>query len=764
MRSNPHSAGEMPSHALLPRRDFIRTAATLAASAAAARGLLAANSNLPAPTSAAPAGTRFTPRMVDTLRWLTLTVVNNDPGNYDPDFWLDYCKRCHVDAASWNSGGIIAIYPTKLKHHRINPAIGNSDPLRYLVDGCRKLGIVVTARVDHHATYDDTAEAHPEWIQYGADGKPRRHPDAPELWLTCTLGPYNEVFMTDVMKEVATMYQVDGFNHNRWSSPTVCHCAWCQESFGRFAGARVPLKEDRANPTWVKYVRWREQRIWELWDHWDREVRKINPDSGILPGVPMSGSQLKFSELRKRAHTLYLDYQGRKGLIPPWIAGKKGKELRAVLGDKPAGLTFSVGIEDRYRWKDSVQTDAELRVWVSDGVAHGLRPKVAKFCGVLYDHRWLAPVQELYEWQWKHERYLRNTASLARVGIVFSQQTSRFYQGIEPVTGTSKAGSGAGTEGDHANGFYHALVEARIPTEAVHEDFLTSDEIDRYAVLVLPNVAALSDAQCENLRAYVRRGGSLVATHESTLCNEVGERRRNFGLADVFGVDFAGTVEGPIKNSYLTLDHTTKHPLLAGFDPQASRIINGVYRIQVRPTAAFSAKPVTLIPSYPDLPMEEVYPRHERTDIAEVYLRELGANGRGRIAYFPWDIDRTFWEVMCPDHGQLLANAVRWAAGEPQPLLVEGAGLVDVAVWRQKDSITAHLVNLTNPMAMKGPFREIIPIGEQRVQLRLPAGVTPKRVHLLTAGRDVPYELTAGVLRVTVPSVAVHEVVAVDLA
>ena len=29
--------------------------------------------------------------------------------------------------------------------------------------------------------------------------------------------------------------------------------------------------------------------------------------------------------------------------------------------------------------------------------------------------------------------------------------------------------------------------------------------------------------------------------------------------------------------------------------------------------------------------------------------------------YFPWDIDRTFWEVLSLDHGRLLANAVAWA-------------------------------------------------------------------------------------------------------
>jgi hypothetical protein len=34
---------------------------------------------------------------------------------------------------------------------------------------------------------------------------------------------------------------------------------------------------------------------------------------------------------------------------------------------------------------------------------------------------------------------------------------------------------------------------------------------------------------------------------------------------------------------------------------------------------------------------------------------------------------------------------------------------------------------------MKGPLREILPIGPQRVRLRLPSGMVARKVHLLTA-------------------------------
>jgi hypothetical protein len=138
--------------------------------------------------------------------------------------------------------------------------------------------------------------------------------------------------------------------------------------------------------------------------------------------------------------------------------------------------------------------------------------------------------------------------------------------------------------------------------------------------------------------------------------------------------------------------------------------------------------------------------------------------GKSRVAYIPWDIDRTFWEVMGVDHLRLLQNTIRWATNEALPVSVEGPGLIDVTAWRQPDSLTVHLVNLTNPMMMKGPLRETIPIGPQNVRVRLPQGARAKRVQLLTAGNQPQVvDEGAGVLHVTVPSIDVHEVIAIDL-
>jgi hypothetical protein len=167
-----------------------------------------------------------------------------------------------------------------------------------------------------------------------------------------------------------------------------------------------------------------------------------------------------------------------------------------------------------------------------------------------------------------------------------------------------------------------------------------------------------------------------------------------------------------------------------------------------------------LIPSYPDLPMEKVFSKTPRTDIPQVFLREVGA---GRVVYFPWDIDRTFWEILDVDHGKLLRNAVVWATNEPAPVSIKGVGVLDVTYWQQKNSLTVHLVNLTNPMMMKGPIRELIPVGEQKVRARLPEGLRAKAVKLLVAESAPSFRQDGEWVEITVPSITAHEVVAIDV-
>ena len=688
-------------------------------------------------------------------RWVNFFMVENDPPTLDTNFWFDYFKRIHATAARLQAGGTTAFYPTKIPLHHRSPWLGDSDPFGALVAGCRALGMKIIARVDPHAVTEEAMQAHPEWIAVDDQGRKRAHESTPGLWITCALGPYNFGFMTDVLREIMSLYDVDAIFANRWNGSGMCYCESCRNGFRAFSGLDLP----RGKPTytvpnvhpkdtpWLLHSRWVNARLLELWDLWDSELRKINPNSGFIPNMG-GGSELDLEEISRRATILTLDRQGRSGTTPPWAIGLSAKQFRAVCPNATLGASFSVGMEGGYRWKDSVQSGPEIQAWASDGVANGLRLTFTKFCTRLYDRRWLSVEEDQFNWHYRSEKYLLDQVPLARVAIVDSPQTSRFYK------------SGDASEG-HVYGMYQAMVEGRIPFEMVHEHFLTPDRVDRYKLLVLPNVAALSDQQCAQLAAFVERGGSLLATYETSLYDEWGVRRKDFGLARLFGVRYRGK-DGPMRNSYAGIESLpggSRHRVVAGFEG-AERIVNSVNRLDVEVTEPHVNTPLTLIPSYPDLPMEQLYPRVPKTDIPLVCLREYG---RGRVVYLPGDFDRTFWEFLLEDHARLLKNAILWASNEEQPVTVTGPGLLDVTVWRQPESLTVHLVNLSNPMAMRGYFREFLPVGPLKLRIRLPEGHKARQVHFLVGSGSPSVQEEPGLLTVAIPSIWNHEVVAVDL-
>ncbi len=688
------------------------------------------------------------------MRWAQLTLVEDDPGKYDPAFWLDYFKRTHSDAACLSAGGCVAYYPTKVPLHYRSQFLGDRDCFGELVTGARKLGMNVVGRTDPHAAHQDVADAHPDWIAVTADGKPRKHWADPTLWVTCGLGPYNFEFMTDVTREIMQMYKLDGIFSNRWDGSGMCYCQHCQQNFRKYSGLDLPRTANPQDAARRQYIVWRQARLFELWRLWDGEIKKINPNASFIANAGGGAlSDLDMKTIGELAPTLFADRQARRGLMPPWTNGKNGKEYAATLGKKAIAGIFSVGVEEPYRWKDSVQSGDEIRLWVVDGIAHNLRPWFTKFNGKVIDKRWLKVVEDLYGWHFRNEKYLRNERSLARVAMVYSQQTATFYGGEQARAKVE----------DHALGFYQALVEARVPFDMVHDLLLDAEHLKPYRTLILPNIAALSDAQCAQLKAFVESGGNLIATHETSLYDEWGVRRKDFGLASLFGVSFDGKVETNVRNSYLNVDKDPQtgqfHPIVKGLE-DATRIINGVNWVHVKPHAAAAYAPLTLVPSYPDLPMEQVWARVPRTNTPGVFARQIG---KGRVVYFPFDLDRTFWEVLSADHARLLQNAIAWVHNEEQPLAVTGQGVLDVSLWMQKDSVTAHLVNLTNPMMMKGPIREIISAPAQKVRIRIPDGRRIKKVQLLVSGKTPLYLETGNLVSMTLPSVDLHEVIALDL-
>ncbi len=674
-------------------------------------------------------------------RWTQLTFVENDPEKYDPAFWINVFKRTRSNAVCLSAGGYIAFYPSRIPYHYVSNVLGDRDIFGALVDAARRLDMHVMARVDPHAIHDDAAKAHPEWVMINADGTPREHWAYPGIWITNAYGSYNTEFMPEVVKEIVRDYDIDAVFANRWQGHGVDYSEDSARRFKDMSGYDLPLKPDAEDPAWRAWLQWRRHVLTDIIVQWDDAVKAIRPHASFIPN--MSGSSLMefdLSVIRKHCPFLVVDHQGRRGVEIGWSAGRNGKRIRATFPDRPVVLITSIGPEEEYRWKDAVTTPEEMQLWMNNGTAHGLYAWFTKFNGVVPDKRWVEPVVDSFLLQAAVEPVINTMTPTAEVAVVDPSTTLRHWAPEERSMAER-----------HDLGLYHALVEARIPFELVSDQVLTADHLDRFKVIVLANASCLSDEQIVAIRAYADRGGSVVAAYETSLRDENGILRSDFGLADVLGVNLVSGPRGIVKNTYVEI--SGDHPINDGYDG-AERIMGGTRLIDVKPAAGTST-PFLYVPDFPDLPMEEVYPR-KQADGAAVIARETGKGGR--TVYIPWNIGEIFWEVLAADHGRLVSNAVRWALGKAQRVEVEGPGVVDIAVRESEDGLAISLLNLTNPMMMKGPVRDNIPLSKQKVAVEIPNGKTLHRAWLVVADRAAELSIENGRAIITVPEIERLEV------
>ncbi|MDE3195896.1 MAG: beta-galactosidase trimerization domain-containing protein [Acidobacteriota bacterium] len=668
-----------------------------------------------------------------------LNMTEHDPVELNVEEWADYWQSLKVDAVLVSVTGILAFYQTKVPFHRKGQYLGNRDFFGDCCAAAKKRGLRVIARMSPDLNWADALAAHPEWFQRDPEGRPLTTPDDPRLYRTCMFTSYMTDYIPAIMREVNSLYDVDGLFTNAWpplGRMPVCACEQCRK-----------LPPPGTIDYWDKFNE-RTVSLWKLYDSIAKEKKKENFYFANLGGG--IGSTASLVQLGELCEWFQCDNQGRGGdAAPIWNCALQGRVCNAVQNGKMAtNVTAAWSTGSPVRWRNIAKSEPEDRMWFDETLASGMVPYhhiVSGETGLGEDHRLLDPVRKYFDWTAKYDADLAAKRSIANIGVVMGQRTHLFYK---PPRGA--------TMNEHVDGIYLALIEGRFFFDFVHEEKLDAENLRKYTALILPNIAMLSDAQCRQLREFAGRGGSLLATFETSLWDERNRKRPDFGLADIFGIAKSGETIGTRGNAF-SARIEGDHPILAGFK-DTHLIAGSEYRLPIRPVA----NPVlTVVPGFPAYPPELAYPTPSHTAEPAVVLRE---EGRSRRVYFPGDIERTLWRSGHTDLDRLLRNALRWVAGSDDPVTVEGRGIVEPFAWETAAGFAVHLLNYTNPGMHRGWLREFFPIGEQRVRLKLPASARVKQVELLRAERPIPFHRDKDAITFTVPRVEDYEVAAIRTA
>ncbi len=312
----------------------------------------------------------------------------------------------------------------------------------------------------------------------------------------------------------------------------------------------------------------------------------------------------------------------------------------------------------------------------------------------------------------------------------------------------------------------NTLTLAQLPYRAIVDRDLEAVALGSKArTIILMGVGLLSDAQAEAIRQFVRQGGTLIASAETSLYTEDGTRRPNFALADVFGCNYKGLVS---KGRTLVLGK--EQPLLGGV---TGAIDHPDGFLAVEATAAASVLGALSAPGNPDLPGLLVtrygagqtiyFAGHPETSL---YVAEF--NGTTVLPRDPSAAPRD------PRMVELFCNLVRNAGTNRVTVGNLPPGVV-VETYRHRyqgaEGLQVHLLNLTGMMVDGLPqtgritFPEIGPgPGKPAKPMRITVeGAGIRGAYRLSPDFDGLYELplekASGAVVCTLPALARYTIV-----
>ncbi len=701
-------------------------------------------------------------------RWGQTNLTEIDPKDYDAAFWRDYWQRSRVQGIIVNAGGIVCYYPSRFEHQYRAAHLEDRDLLGEIISNAREQGLAVLARMDSNRALGDFYNLHPDWFCVNHAGEPCR---AGDRYIACVNGPYYREYLPQVLEEIIQRYNPDGFTDNSWTGlgrKYICCCEHCRKGFRDATGLDLPQGPDWNDMTYRRWIRWNYQCRVDLWQHNNRVAQAAGgPDClwlGMLNGAPCQ-THVSFADLHaigKLSKIVMCDQQSRTSTGFGQNA-YSGKLLHDVAGwDVVIPESMAMYVRGRQTFRLGANPPAEAQTWMAEGYAGGISPWW-HFVGARRDDRrkFQTPLERM-AWHEQNEQYLYDRTPLASVGIAWTHENADFYGRDDARHRVLMP----------RYGFTRALQRARIDHSAVHLDNLHR-WAEKLKVLVLPDLAVMSDKQARSIEQFVQAGGSIVATGRTSLMDIWGNPRENFALAQLLGVDATNQRMGPqgepstdweipTGHNYIRLpdEPTGRHPILAGFEQTDILPLGGSVECTA-PRQGQAQTIATLIPAFPIYPPEFAWMRQERTDIPAICARELPSGGR--VVYLPADCDRAFGLRGLPDHGDLLAKAVRWAHREPLPLEVQSPGKLDCHLYRQQDRLILHLVNLTGCEEEGGYREEFLPAGPVDIRIQSPGDfLKGKARRLVGQDQEISFDPRAQTLTISLEQIRDHQVVVLE--
>ena len=654
--------------------------------------------------------------------------------------------RCHANAlrVGMKSHQGHAYYQSKIAPHA--PGLGDRDLLREFQDAGRDAGVAIVTYMDSKWDTQRYCE-HTDWaIRH--EGRVSAHEPSADLHIypMCPNSPYLDYFQS-LLREVAGQYGPDAIYIDNFGVSLGCECRFCAAAFRDATGQSLLAEADWDDPTWQTLRRWSRERNFVLARRLVDAVRSVAPEMPVVFNRGMFRSMTGHGnpeDIHEFAHHIADNVHGESAVR---FYGENFAHIneQCTYG-RAIGTPMWTWVEyPLLPWSHVSAPPAEVKLKAAKVLANGGRPMAWNVprtpdC----DERGLAGLTDVFALAARFPEYFDHTEHVRFLGVLSSSQTMEEY-----------CRGDADRYGDCQQELSGALALARhchMPADILLDGHVNRRRLSDYQVLVLPNSAALSAEQCTEIRAFVEAGGGLLATFESSLYDEEGRRREDFGLTDVLGVSLdrelrprsAGRSTG---YSVVDAEHPVTVGLSVGFRLPAGGRCLGVKEL------GDAVRLSTLLARcryYCDYP-------GQRTEFPGLVARQFG---RGRVLYVPDQFGLTYSERGFPDYRQLLFAAVEWLTRGGPPIRTSLPTTAEVTVARNDTgAFIVHLVNCSTDLSR--PVETVVPVTDATISLDTD-GRAVSRARALVADVHLAGETQEDRFSFALPALSEYEVVVVE--
>lgn len=623
---------------------------------------------------------------------------------------------------------------------------------------------------------------HTDWmIHYTSDPAYRKHADEdltrPEAFQYRQLGlntPYG-AYLIECLAEMMKDLNIDGYSFDGNYHPAINYSPYEKELYRKETGREVPPNADLNSVDYRLYLLWADEKLEQWYRHLHQRLRAVNPQAAVYTWTTNAGRYGHFLTnprvMSARLNALFdapvqewwLDEVNLGASVVPLFGAAY---VRAVSAGGVGACEPYIMTRGNPYCSESFPAH-ELLTRCLGAMTNGAFTPLAQMAGKKATHQTLSEIH-------RRQRWITRTKPLPWAALLVSEQSRQFY-GYANVMERWLA---------HALGVYRVGFEEHLAITLINDWDLRPERLKPFRVLILPNAACLSDAQVKVIREYVGDGGGLVATCETSLCDEIGRPRHDFALKDLFGVSYLGRPKAPETrpaldaNFAIAVDdrYWANRSGIAAFrwggsDIQTDALISdprlGELILNVQATFKGPLVKVT----EPAAPMKKAITMFPDAGAEQIPAAAAGEFGKGRVVYLAAGLDAANYSYGFPYQRVLLSRAIQWAAGQPFAIRVQAPMCVQATFWEQADAtgrrVIIQLFNGLNTTSDHGLPEVDVPLREESVpisgvQIRL-TGLPIQRFHLEPEGQELKPGHAGEELVVDIPPLAVHAIVVGEL-